>query len=82
MWGKMSLWSKFKAYDIEKSIYAENRNKANTPEMYAKFICNSLRDGDVPDNLKKLYEEAMYGTDEKVKMRIKKRVYAIGQKCR
>ena len=80
-WDKI-LQSKFKAYDIEKLIYAENRNKANTPEMYAKFICDSLREGDVPENLKKLYKEAVYGTDPKVKLRIKKRVYAIGQKCR
>ena len=75
--GNVSCWekilqSKFKAYDIEKSIYSENRNKANTPEMYAKYICDSLREGDVPDNLRKLYEEAVYGSDPKVKLHIKK----------
>ena len=76
------LKGKFKAFDVEKSIYSENRNKANTPEMYAKFICDTLRDGDVPDDLKKMYHEAVYGTDPKVKARIRRRVYALGEKCR
>ena len=76
------LRGKFKAFDVEKSIYSEHRNKANTPEMYAKFICDPLRDGDVPDDLRKLYQEAVYGTDPKVKARICRRVYAIGEKCR
>ena len=74
------LKGKFKAFDVEKSIYSENRNKANTPEMYAKYICHTLREGDVPDDLKKLYQEAVYGSDLKVKARIRRRVYAIGEK--
>ena len=76
------LKSKFKAFDVEKSIHSQNRNKANTSEQYAKFICDGLHDGDVPDNLHKLYIEAVYGTDSKVKKRILKRVYTIGQKSR
>ena len=76
------LKSKFKAFDVEKSLYSQNRSKANTPEMYAKYICDGLRDGDVPDNLRKMYTEAVYGTDAKVKKRIFKRIYAIGQKTR
>ena len=80
-WEKI-LQGKYKAYDIEKSIYAEHRNKANTPEMYAKFICDHLREGDVLDNLRLMYREAVYGSHPKVRTRIIKRVYSIGQKCR
>ena len=80
-WDKI-LQGKYKFFDIEKSIYTENRNKANSPEMIAKFICDGLRPGDVLDNLKNLYHEAVYGSDKKVKQRITKRVYAIGAKVR
>ena len=78
-WGKI-MQSKFKFYDIERSIYLENKNKVNAPESFAKLICDGFRPGDVPENLHKLYHEAVYGTDIKVKRHIIKRVYAIGQK--
>ena len=74
------MQSKFKFYDVERSIYLENRNKVNAPEDFAKLICDGFRPGDVPENLQKLYREAVYGTDKRVKRRIIKRVYAIGNK--
>ena len=80
-WDKI-LQSKFKFYEIERSIYNENRNKAYTPEMYAKAILEHLRPGDVPENLYFLYQEAVYGSDKKVKKRIFKRIYSIGNKYR
>ena len=80
-WDKI-LQAKYKFFEVEKSIYIENHNKANSPEIFAKFICDGLRSGDVPENLKKMYHEAVYGTDKKVKQRIIKRVYAIGGKVR
>ena len=80
-WDKI-LQGKFRFFDVEKKIYAENRNKANSPDMYAKLICDNLTPGEVPENLQKLYHEAVYGTDPKVKTRIIKRVYAIGTKTR
>ena len=80
-WDKI-LQGKFKVYDVEKSIYSENRNKANSPEILAKLICDGLQPGDVPNNLKSLYTEAVYGSDKKVKLHIIKRVYTIGGKVR
>ena len=74
------MQSKFKFYDVERSIYLENRNKVNAPEDFAKLISDGFRPGDVPENLQKLYREAVYGTDKRVKRRIIKRVYAIGNK--
>ena len=80
-WEKL-LQAKYHFYDVEKAIYVENRNKANSVDMFAKSICDKLRPGDVPDNLQKLYNEAVYRTDPKVKSRIHKRVYGIGTRVR
>ena len=56
--------------------------KANQPEIYAKYICDSICDGDVPNDLHKLYKEAVYGTNETVKKRILKRMYFISSKIK
>ena len=64
------LKKKFKPYPVEKTVYVNTKSKGNNPELYAKYICDALRDGDVPDDLIKLYREAVYGKDAKVKERI------------
>ena len=76
------LKSKWKAYDVEKSLYIESGQKTSSPDEKAKLICDGLRPGDVPDNLKKLYQEAVYGNDSKVHACIISRVYFIGGKIR
>ena len=80
-WGVI-LKCKFRPYDVELSIYTESQSVANGPLMFAQFICDALRPGDVPENLIKLYKEAVYGTHEKVKSRIVSRMYSIGQRVR
>ena len=75
------LNDKFKVYPVEESIYIDSVHRANGPEMFAKFICDQICPGDVPENLQRLYREAVYGTDAKVKNRIKKRMYLIGCKA-
>ena len=76
------LKGKWKAYDVEKSLYVDSINKANSPEERAQIICDGIRDGDVPCNLAKLYVEAVYGSNEKVKSCIISRTYFIGRSCR
>lgn len=76
------LKGKWKAYDVEKSLYIESVKKTLAPDERAKFICDNLRPGDVPENLKKLYNDAVYGSDAKVKTRITSRIYFIGGKVR
>ena len=76
-WGQI-LKCKFKPFDVEKSIYIESQQVASSPIMFAQYICDGLRPGDVPDNLRKLYREAVYGTNSKVKSRIVSRIYRIG----
>ena len=80
-WDKI-LQGKYKFYDIERNTYSANRKRANSVEMYAKYICENIQPGDVPDNLRFLYNEAVYGSDPRVKQRIIKRVYSIGNKVR
>ena len=76
------LKGKWSAYDVEKSLYLDSVKKTSAPDVRAKIICDGLRNGDVPDNLKKLYVEAVYGSDPKVRSRILSRVYFIGGKVR
>ena len=76
------LNQRFGVFEIEKNVYMNTKAKANQPEIYAKYICDALRDGDVPDDLKKLYREAVYGSDPEVKKRILKRTYFIGSKTK
>ena len=76
---KEYLQQKFRVYSIEESVYIQSSQKANGPEMYAKFICDSITPGDVPYPLKRLYEEAVYGTHPDVKLRIRNRMYLIGR---
>ena len=77
-WGVI-LKCKYKPYDVERSIYTESMQSANCPLMFAQFIYEALRPGDVPDNLAKLYKEAIFGDNKKVKARIVSRMYSIGQ---
>ena len=56
--------------------------KANQPEVCAKYICNALWQGDVADDLLKMYREAVYGCDKKVKECIMKRMYFVGNKSK
>ena len=76
------LKGKWKPFDVEKSLYVDSENKANSVEEKAKIICDGLREGDVPENLKKIYMEAIYGSNEKVKSRVISRVYFIGRTVR
>ena len=77
LYWKDMLAQKFKVYHIEQKVYIESSQKANGPEMFAKFICDAIQPGDVPDALKRLYREAVYGTNEKVKSQICNRMYLI-----
>ena len=76
------LKKKFKPYEVEKSVYVNTKSKGNNPEIYAKYICDSLKDGDVPADLMTLYHEAVYGKDQKVKERIYKRMYFLASKTK
>ena len=66
----------------EKQLYSEAKSRGNEPMMYAKYISDGLKVGDVSDSLRMLYHEAVYGTDLDVRKRIISRVYSIGRNSR
>ena len=76
------LKGKWKAYDVEKSLYVDSMSTTNSPEGRAKIICDGLRPNDVPLNLRKLYVECVYGSNEKVKARLISCIYFIGRSVR
>ena len=61
---------------------SDSVKRVNSPDGRAKIICDALREGDVPENLKKLYVEAVHGKNETVKARILGRMYFIGRSVR
>ena len=82
LYWKPMLEQKFKVYNIEETVYIQSSQKANGPEMFAKFICDAITPGDVPDALKRLYQEAVYGINVNVKARIRNRMYLVGRHVR
>ena len=73
---------RYKFSQKEKDLYAVAKTLGNDPEVYAKYICDGLKDGDMSPSLRSLYEEAVYGSNEDVKRRIISRVYSIGHVSR
>ena len=76
------LNQKFRVYEIEEVIYIQSSQKSNGPDMFAKYICDAINPGDVPEALRLLYWEAMYGDNTKVKQRIRGCIYLIGRHVR
>ena len=76
------LNQRYKACPVEKAIYVRTKALDNQPEVYAKYICDGLKESDVPANLLKMYREAVYGSNEKVRARIHKCMYFLGEKTR
>ena len=74
------LAKSYKIIDLETEVYRTKQRCANGNEMFAKYICDAMKEGEVNDNLRQLYNEAVYGTDEFVRARILKRIYSVRQK--
>ena len=70
---------RYRIYAEERQLYSESKHFGNDPMIYAKGICDGLREGEVSDSLRLLYQEAVYGSDPDVKKRIISRVYTIGR---
>ena len=71
------LNSRYCIFNVEESLYIANVNMAATADGFARLIYQGLRTGDVPENLIKMYREAVYGKNEKVRNRILTRVYSV-----
>ena len=54
----------------------------NDSERVLEKLYENLEPGDVPDDLRKKYEQALFGNDEDFKARVIQRIYRIGQIAR
>ena len=81
IWDQM-LKERFAVYDVQLSVYKDNMNRLNKPRAFAKTICDALRPTEVPFTLRRLYREAVYGTDVKVRLRILNRMNTIACSAR
>ena len=72
---------RYRLFEIEKSIYTDSQTVANGPLMFAQYISDGLRKGDVPEKLA-MYKEAVYGKNPKVKAQIISRIYSLGRLVR
>ena len=81
VWEQM-LKERFAVYDVELSIYKDNMNRLNKPRAFAKAICDGLHPTEIPFTLRRLYREAIYGTDAKVRLRILNRMNTIARSAR
>ena len=82
---KNPLWAallakSYKVIPLEMQVYKAKQKSANGNEMFAKYICDAMKEGEVNDDLRQLYIEGVYGSDEYVKARILKRMYTVRQK--
>ena len=72
---EMILKGKYCSYKVEIDAYLESLEIATSTEISATKIYYAIHnDKDVNENLKKLYCEAVFGTNKDVKARIKSRI--------
>ena len=69
------LNDRYTTFKIEETAFAESLKIANSTEVSAEKIYEAIQDDpDVPENLKLIYREAVYGDNECAKSRIKNRI--------
>ena len=72
---KLILKSKHTTFNVEENAFRESLKIANSNEVAAEKIYHAIKnDADVPDTLKMIYREAVYGTHPKVKKRVRNRL--------
>ena len=76
------LKERYGVFDVEKSLYKQYMTSLSTPCVLAQALCDGIRPTEVPFNLRKLYKEAVYGTNAKVRARILNRMNTIGRSVR
>ena len=72
------LAERYPTFAIEEEAFLASLKYCNSTDVSAETIYWALKDlRHIPPNLKRLYKEAVYGFNEKVKRRIKNRVANI-----
>ena len=67
--------------EIEESIFLEAILKSSCADVIAKAIYEIIKDAvEISESLKNLYRQGLFGTDKKIKKRLRNRMYAIRRK--
>ena len=66
---------RYVTFKLEEEGFAQSLEICNSTEVAAEKIYYTIRDSDeIPENLKMMYKEAVFGYNEKVRNRIKNRI--------
>ena len=66
---------RFTTFKLEENTFVESLKICNSNEVAAERIYDAIKDdSDIPENLKLMYREAVFGENEAVKRRIKNRI--------
>ena len=69
------LHDRYAIFKLEEKGFEESLEICNSTDVSAEKIYYTIRDADdVPENLKMMYREAVFGHNEKVRNRIKGRI--------
>ena len=72
------LNDRFPTYKVEEQAFVESLKIANSNEVAAERIYHAIKnDCDIPENLKLIYKEAVYGSNIVVRNRIRGRLSNI-----
>ena len=73
-WSKL-LEARYPSYRVEVEAFLDSLEVSNSNDIIIGKVFEAIRyHNDVDDNLKLLYGEAVYGSDEQVKLHIKSRM--------
>ena len=66
---------RYATFKLEEQGFIESLEICNSTEISAEKIYYTIREADdIPENLKMMYREAVFGTNKAVKRRIKNRI--------
>ena len=66
------------AFKVEENAFVASLKICNSTEVAAEHIYRAIKDDkDIPENLKLIYKEAVYGSNKQVKKRIRNRMTNI-----
>ena len=67
--------------ELEEAIFLEVILTSSCADVIAKSIYEAIKDGDeISQSLKDLYRQGIFGTDKKIKKRLRNRMYVIQRK--
>ena len=77
------LKDRYATFKIEENAFVDSLQICNSTEVAALKIYETIRgESDIPENLKIIYHEAVHGSNDRVKLRIRNRIANIRRNYR